>query len=162
MAKSNVTIDSSQITKLFNSFNQETQKEIMMKGLKEGAKYLQSKTQQTLVSKFPKASSTKGKANRTMYEGVTIKPIKVMTEVDVSVMGNYLNIFFEGGTKERYRKVRYVDNKGKTRVSKEKKGGYTGKLKALNFFADTRQQEENNVIKTIEDEIGKQINKLFK
>ena len=150
MAKSNVTIDSSQVTNLFNSLNQETQKEIMMKGLKQGAKYLQSKTQEALVRKFPKAQSTKGKANRTMYEGVTIKPIKVMTEVDVSIMSNYLNIFFEGGTDERYRKVRYQD----------KKGGYTGKLTALNFFADTRQQEENNVIKTIEDEIGKQINKL--
>ena len=162
MAKSNVTIDSSQVTNLFNSLNQETQKEIMMKGLKQGAKYLQSKTQETLVRKFPKAQSTKGKANRTMYEGVTIKPIKVMTEVDVSIMSNYLNIFFEGGTDERYRKVRYQDKKGKTRVSKDKKGGYTGRLKALNFFAETRQQEENNVIKTIEDEIGKQINKLVK
>lgn len=158
----NVTIDSSQIESLFDSLNQDTQKQIMMKGLREGAKYLQSKTQQTLVRKFPKASSAKGKANNTMVEGVYIKPIKAMTEVDVSVMGNYLNIFFESGTKERYRKVRYTDSKGKTRVSKDKKGGYTGKLKPLNFFKETREQEENNVISIIIDDISKQLDKLQK
>lgn len=159
---SNITIDTTQIKQLFNNLNQEKQKEIMMSGLKKGAKYLKEETQKTLLSKFPKAKTAKRKANRTMYEGVYIKPKKDYTEVDVSVMGNYLNIFFEGGTKERYRKVRYTDSKGKTRVSKSQKGGYTGKVGALNFFAETRQKESDNVINKIEEEIGKQINKLIK
>lgn len=158
----NVTIDFTGVEKLFDSLNSESQKEIMMKGLKEGAKYLQEKTRDTLLQKFPNAQSAKGKAHKTMVEGVYIKPIKYMTEVDVSVMGNYLNIFFEGGTEERYRKVRYKDNQGKTRVSKTQKGGYTGKLSPLNFFSTTRQREEDNVISTIKDEISKQIKKLTK
>lgn len=158
----NVTIDSSQVENLFDTLNQEIQKGIMMKGLKEGAKYLQKQTQQTLVQKFPKAQSAKGKANRTMVEGVYVKPKNYMTEVDVNVMGNYLNIFFEGGTDERYRKVRYKAKNGKNKIDHSKKGGYTGKITALNFFSTTRQREEDNVINTIQEEITKEISKLIK
>lgn len=158
----NVTIDTSQVINLFDSLNQETQKGIMMKGLKEGAKYLQKQTQQTLVQKFPKAQSAKGKANRTMVEGVYVKPKKIETEVDVNVMGNYLNIFFESGTDERYRKVRYKASNGRNKIDHSRKGGYTGKLKALNFFSTTRQREEDNVIDKIKEEITKELNKLIR
>ena len=161
MAK-NVTIDLSEINTLFNNLDKDSQKNMMMKALKEGAKYLQSETQKTLISKFPKAKTAKGKAKKTMVDGVYIKPQKAYTEVDVSVMGNYLNIFFEGGTKERYWKIRTKGSNGKTRVSKTSKGKYTGKVDGLNFFQDTRKRESENTMKIIEDAIGDELKKLNK
>lgn len=156
----NVTIDTSQIIELFDSLNLETQKDIMMKGLRKGAKYLQSKAQATLVRKFPKASSTQGKAKKTMVEGVTVRSNNAMTEVSVSVMSHYFNVFYESGTEERQLKKTHKKDKDHHRTYK--KGESRGKLKPLNFFKETREQQENNVISVITDEIGKEIQKLEK
>ena len=157
----NVTIDSSQIENLFDSINQEAQKQIMMKGLRKGAKYLQGKTQDTLVRKFPKARTTKGgDKKRTMYEGVTVRGNNAITEVSVSIMSHYFNVFYESGTDER--KLKRTHKKDANHHRTFKKGESRGKLKPLNFFKETREQEENNVISIIIDDIGKQLDKLQK
>ena len=161
MAK-NVTIDASQIIEFFNNLNQDKQKEIMLKALKNGATYLKEETQKTLSSKFPKAQSTKGKAKKTMYEGIYTKANKDLTEVKVSVMGNYLNIFFEGGTDKRYLKKEHKPTSESKLKRTLKKGEYRGEIKPLNFFQETRKRESDNVIKKIEDIIGKELDKLNK
>lgn len=157
-----ITINDSGVQNLLNDLSNFQKSEMLLKSVQKGAKYLKEKIQSSLVSKFPKAKTAKGKANRTMYEGIVIKTDKTMNEIIVKSTGNYLNPIFEGGTIERYRKVRYKDKKGRTRISKTQKGGYTGKIKPLNFFADARSKEEENTLNIIENEISKELNKLTK
>lgn len=158
----NVEIDSSQINKMFESLGQENQKKMMLKALKDGGNYLKEQTQKTLLSKFPKAKTAKGKGKKTMYEGIYTKVKKDYTEVDVSVMGSYLNIFFEGGTDKRYLRKDHKPKADSKLRRTLKKGEYRGELKPLNFFQDTRLKESDNVIKKIEDAIGDELKKLNK
>ena len=161
MAK-NVTINTSQISALFNNLSQDKQKEMMMKALKKGADYLKEQTQKTLLTKFPKAKDVKGKANKTMYEGVYIKPNKDYTEVLISIMGNYLNVFFESGTDKRYLKKDHKPTSESKLKRTLKKGEYRGEIKPLNFFQDTRKRESENVTNKITEIIGEELDKLNK
>lgn len=157
-----ITINDSNVQNLLNDLSNFEKSEMMIKCVQSGAKYLKEKIQTSLISKFPKAKTAKGKSNKTMYEGIVIKTDKALNEVTVKGTGNYLNPIFEGGTIERYRKIRYKDNKGRTRISKTQKGGYTGKIKPLKFFTDARNKEEQNTLNVIENEISKELNKLTK
>lgn len=158
----NVKIDSSSVEQMFDSLTDEKQKEILMKALKKGANYLQMKTKETLVNKFPKANTAKGKANKPMVQMIKVKEDKQASEVIVSIMKHYLNVWFEMGTTDRYRKIRYVNDKGKKRIRKDVKGGYTGKIKPLYFFTETQNSEEDNIINVIQQEVEKEIKDLNK
>lgn len=151
-----VSVDASNIERFLDSLNDETQKEILMKGLKKAAKLLQENTRSSLISKFPKSNTAKGKANKTMVEGVSVKANKDYTEVSVSVMNNYLNIFYENGTEKRFLKK---DNQGKKRTFK--KGEYRGQIKGLGFFMEARQQSETPMTNEIENTVFSEINKIF-
>ena len=154
----NVSIDSSQVAKLFDSLNTSVQKEIMMKGLAKGGKVLQSATKERLLQKMPKAQSAMGKSKKTMVDSIRMIKDKAYTELIVSIMSNYLTVFFEGGTDKRYLKK---DHKKDSKHHKTyKKGEYRGQIKPLNFFADARQQSEKQMIDAITEEIMKEINKL--
>lgn len=160
MSKSNVTIDSSQINQLFDSLNQDTQRQIMMKGLEKGGKVLQKATRQRLLQKMPVASRAIGASKKPMAESIRIIKDKDYSTVIVSIMKHYLNVFFEGGTDGRY--LRKEHRKDSKHHRTYKKGEYRGRIKPLNFFAEARKESENDIINAIEEEIIKQLNKLFR
>ncbi len=156
----NVTIDSSQIDKMFQSLRTSAQKEMMMKGLEKGGKVLQSATKERLLQKMPIASTAKGKAKKPMVDSVKVIKDKAYTEVIVSIMSNYLNVFFEGGTDERY--LKKTGKKDSKHHKTYKKGEYRGRIKPLNFFADARKMNEDKMIDAIETTIIDEINKIDK
>ncbi len=154
----NVTIDSSQVKKLFDNLNSDFQKQILMKGLEKGGKALQSATKERLLQKMPKAQSTKGRANKTMVDSIKVIKDNAYSKIIVSIMSHYLNVFFEQGTDGRYLKKHHKKDKDHHRTYK--KGEYRGKIKPLHFFADARQQNERDVISAIETTIIDELNKL--
>lgn len=156
----NVTIDASQVNKLFDNLNSDVQKQILMKGLEKGGKALQSATKERLLQKMPQAQSAMGKAKKTMVDSIKVIKDKAYTKVIISIMSHYLNVFFEQGTDGRYLKKTHPKDKDHHRTYK--KGEYRGKLKPLHFFADARQQNERDVISAIETTIIDELNKLNK
>lgn len=170
------TIDSTQITNLFDNLNKEIKGGLLQKGLLKGGKVLQQKTREVMLQKMPNASTAKGNNKKPMTESIRVINDRQMNEVIVSIMSNYLNIFFESGTKERYLKrtgakdrergyqsgdKRYLYRK-KGKEGRYKSGEYRGKIKPLNFFRDARNQSENDIIRAIEEEVMNQLNKIFK
>lgn len=172
----NSTIDSKEITKLLDSLNNEIKGDLLQKGLFKGGKVLQQKTREVMVQRMPNATTAKGNNKKPMADSIKVKNDKQMNEVIVSIMSNYLNVFFEQGTKERYLKrtgakdrergyqrgdKRYLYRK-QGKEGRYKSGEYRGKIKALNFFRDARTQSENDIINAIEEEVMKHLNKIFK
>lgn len=162
MSRNNVEIDTKQLDRIFDTLNDETQKTILLKGLKKGGDTLKKNTEETMLQKVPFASYAKGKANITMAEGVNVRTNKDYCEVKISIRGNYLNVFFEMGTDERYRKLRGVKPNSKTYRKDNTKSGYTGKVEGYHFFKSARENSDDEMINEIENVVRKEINKLFK
>ena len=152
----NIT-DSSQVDKLLDNLAKENRNRIIFNALKEGAKVLKEQTIQQLASKV--RSNTPNKWNgKTMAQGVTVKADKGISEVMVSIMGDFRLKFFENGTKERYtlgRKNNYLAS------HTLKKGRYTGAIKATHFFRQARENEEP-IDQAIKNSLDKQLKDLDK
>lgn len=151
-------IDRSIIDDKFNNLVSRLQQEIMMKALQAGGKALQQYTQQSLISKFAKATTAKGKGKRTMVEDVHIITDKAMNEVIVSVM-NYLTKWYEMGTGERYLKEDHP--KDQQHHKTYKKGESRGHLTGLHYFREAREQHADDVIDVICKVVAEELKNEF-
>lgn len=161
MSKFKCEIDTTKVEELFNNLSDEIHDTILIKGLKKGGDKLKENTQQIMLQKVPFASTAKGKANKTMVDAIKVFKDKDYNEIAVSIMSNYLNIFFEMGTDERYRKLRGTKPNGKTYRKDNTQNGYTGKVSGYHFFKDARENNDD-VIEAIQQSIIKDINKLIR
>lgn len=157
----NVEIDSSKLYMLFDNLETEIQTNILKKGLNAGGKLLAENTKQIMLQKVPFASTAKGGAKKPMSESVRVINDRDYNEVIVSIMSNYLNIFFEKGTDDRYRKIRGTKPNGRTYRKDNVKNGYTGKAGGYFFFKEAREND-SEIIDRISETIIKELNKLFK
>ena len=153
-------IDTTKIESLLSELSDDIHNEILMKGLKKGGDKLKENTQQIMLQKVPFAGYAKGYANKTMVEGVRVIKDRDYNEIIVSIMKNYLNIFFENGTTERYRKLRGVKPNGKTYRKDNTQNGYTGKVEGYHFFKEAREND-SDVIEAIKETIINEINKVY-
>lgn len=152
-------LDRSVIDKKLESLIGRKQDIIKLKALAEGGKQLRDFARQTLVKKFPKANSAKGKSKRTMSDGIHVITDKQTKEVIVSIMKNYLNIWFELGTENRY--LKDIHPKDDTHHKTYKKGEFRGKISPLHFFRDARESHSDEVIQTIESVILEELKNEF-
>ena len=152
----NIT-DSSQVDKLLDNLGKENRNRIIFNALKEGAKVLKEQTLQQLASKVK--SNTPNRWNgKTMAQGVTVKADKGISEVMVSIMGDFRLKIFENGTKERYTKPQKNNYLASHKL---KKGRYTGAIKATHFFRQARENEEP-IDEAIKNSLDKQLKDLDK
>lgn len=156
----NIT-DSSQVDKLLDNLGSENRNKIIFNALKEGAKVLKEQTLQQLTSKV--RSNTPNRWNgKTMAQGVTIKADKGISEVMVSIMGDFRLKFFENGTKERYTKPQKNNYLASHQLKKgSEKGRYTGSIKATHFFRQARENEAP-IDEAIKNSLDKQLKDLDK
>lgn len=154
----NIT-DSSQVDKLLDNLGKDNRNKIIFNALKEGAKVLKEQTLQQLASKV--RSNTPNRWNgKTMAQGVTVKADKGISEVMVSIMGDFRLKFFENGTKERYTKPQKNNYLASHKLKKgSEKGRYTGAIKATHFFRQARENEEP-IDEAIKNSLDKQLNDL--
>lgn len=102
----------------------------------------------------------------TLYQGIRIFTWKNLPAATVQIYGNtsvndgtWRLRFFEGGTKERYHKIRSKPENGRKRgkvVSKK----YLGKIQPTWFFRDAIAQTQSQVEKTIESVINKKMSDI--
>lgn len=155
----NIT-DSSQVDKLLEKLGSEN-RTIIFNALKEGAKVLKEQTLQQLASKV--RSNTPNRWNgKTMASGVRLKADKGISEVMVSIMGDFRLKFIENGTKERYTKPQknnYLDSH--TLKKGTEKSRYTGSIKATHFFRQARENEAP-IDEAIKSSLDKQLKDLDK
>lgn len=161
MSKKSKNIDTSKLEKLFDELDEKIQTEILIKGLKAGGNKLAENTREIMLQKVSFSSTAKGGAKKPMAESVKVITDKNYNEVIVSLMSNYLNIFFEKGTDKRYRKIRGVGANGKRYRKDNTKSGYTGKIDGYYFFKEAREDNEE-VVDKIRETINKQLIKLMK
>lgn len=151
-------IDTTQLDKIFENLSEENRNKAMINSLKEGANVLKENTQQNLIKKLGSGATSTVKYKKPMTEGIGITAEKDYLEVVVSILRDFRLKWFEMGTKERYRKIRGINSKGKKYVKHDEKGGYTGFITGTHFFKEARENTspiEEAIIRAMEAEINK-------
>lgn len=123
------------IEEMFPQLSEQERRRILMKALTAGAMELKQKTVSLFKERVPGASNE-------MLQGVRLKKNNAYTEVDVHIMGEYKNKWFEKGTAAR----------------KTKKGYNRGRIEGKYFFRDARQDTtsvENKVMDSIKNSLDR-------
>lgn len=116
----------------------ETRRQIILEGLKSGAKVLQKNTQELFKSRMGTGALHFSRfIKKPFYEGVKVIVDKAYNETIVSILSDYRMRFYEKGTKDR----------------KTKKGYRRGQLQSLHFFKDARSNSENEIDNAINSSI---------
>lgn len=156
----NIT-DSSQVDKLLDNLGKENRNKIIFNALKEGAKVLKEQTQQ-MASKYVRTNTPNKWNGKTMAQGVTVKADKGISEVMVSIMGDFRLKFFENGTDKRYNSPKNNTYLASHKLKKgSEKGRYTGKITATHFFRQARENEAP-IDEAIKNSLDKQLKDLDK
>lgn len=147
--------------KLFDKLKDKISKETTQKALTAGGMALRDAARGRLLKKMPQAATAKGRErNATMIEGIRVSKNKSSDRaaVNVYILGNYLNRWFELGTQERKlkRSLKKDDNHRKF-----KKGESRGKISGLHFFQEAREADIDKVRAVIFEVIKKEIGKIF-
>lgn len=154
-----VKIDARQVDAMLQRLNKNAVDDCVFEGVRAVSNALKADTQKTLLSRMPAAKSTK-KTSKPMSEGVQNKHRRDYLESTVHILGDYRLKWVEGGTVDRFTGKRNVYDKvtggftGTRRTIAKRRGGkknvvrYTGRMKAINFFADTRQSLDTDDIMT--------------
>ena len=120
----------------------------------KGLNVIKKQTKSNLRASFPAAFHKSPYYTDTISEGVmsSVQPRGQEMLGKVHVLGKktttsqtYKLRFFEGGTKERYKKT----------------GEYAGKIEARNFFSNAVESTSNDVENAMQDEFEKQMNKIL-
>jgi hypothetical protein len=109
---------------------------IIYKALVAGGKELYKGTKNNLRRKM-------GETSNSLMKGVRYKAKKSNMLVQVDILGDYRLKWFEKGTKDRYTR---------------RKHAYRGRIKALSFFKQAR--EDSSVINKILSTLDKELKKL--
>lgn len=160
---SDVTIEYDELVKMLNSLDSETVDKILLTSTKVAADELRDETKQILLQKLPAAANGK-KYGKPMTKGVISKSDKDYVLSYVSIMREFKLKWFEMGTGERYRKIRYsgTDKRGRQRkvLRKDNTKASTGKIKALDFFKQAREQYGNQVVDDMQEAIIKSLERI--
>ena len=162
----NVEISAKDVFKMIDKLKTEVSSDIMMKALTIGGMVLRDSAKERLLKKMPKAQSAKGREkDTTMLEGIRVSKNESGGYVNVYILGNYLNSWFELGTDDRYLKRGHqfkrknITRTGKYRQFKRKE--YRGRLSALHFFREAREQEMSAVMDKIIEIVDRSIEKII-
>lgn len=124
--------------------------------IRKGVSLIQKETKKNIRSRLPAARNQSIYYDDTMIEGARYSVIEEGQEIigkahvmgtRRSTSGTYRLRFFEGGTQERIQK---------------RTGRSTGKIDALNFFADARNAKEGEAIRVIDQAWDDEIEILLK
>ena len=97
-----VTVDASQVLRMFSELNSRQQKNVYKNALRKAGRILQKETKTQLRSVVGKAINHKNRWNgKTLGNGVKMKVDKEATEAKVHIMGDFRLKFFELGTTTR-------------------------------------------------------------
>lgn len=156
-----VKTDSTQVDNLLSKLSDDDfKRDILIDGLKAGAKVLQENAQSNFRARVSGATHHSPYIKKPFFRGVKMKVDKDYTEVIVSIMSDFRMKFFEKGTKERQTKGRKIVGKESFhRLKREGKGHKTGHITATNFFRDARSQE-GDINNAIEQSITRALNNL--
>ncbi len=152
-----VEISAKDVFKMIDRLKDKVDKDIMMTALTVGGMVLRDSARERLLKKLPKASSAVGreKDNVTMLEGIRVSKNEAGGYVNVYILGNYLNKWFETGTDDRFLKRNHKEHRT------YKKGEYRGRLSALRFFRDSQEQDMSKVMDKIIELVDKGIDKTI-
>lgn len=155
-----VNWDTSALNSILDNLSEDNRRLAMLSALRAGGKVLQQTTKENLKTKLGSgATSTSDRNKKPMESGVRLIVDKDYNEVIVSIMKDYRLKWFEMGSDQRYLKKDHPkDEKHRKTLHK---GEYRGRIAALNFFSEARQQD-GPVCDAIVTELAKQINKLMK
>lgn len=131
------------VERALGDFAKNVREKAMFAAVKEGGKELLQKTKETAIKNIgPGATSTRS-WNKSIVDNFTIYFEPWYIESIVSVMPGFGHIY-EKGTTDRF----------------TEKGAYRGKIKAYNFFKETRETQQDAVLNTIMNVLDKEINQL--
>lgn len=160
---SDVTIEYGEVVDMLNKLNGDTLNGILLTASKDAADALRDKTKEILLRKLP-AAAHKGRYNKTMVQGVQSKSDKDYTLSYVTIMREFRLRFFEQGTTERFRKTRYSgkDKAGRNRkvLRKDNTNASTGKITALDFFKEAREQYADQICDDMQGSIIKSLERI--
>jgi hypothetical protein len=149
-------VNNKQVLDIFAELDKKMRKKTLVNVLRKSANILKKQTISNLKSSVHNIDS-KDKYNNTLRKGVKVSVAKNNEEVKVHILGNYKLKFFELGTKPRF--IKKIKNKS---LKKEK---YVGQIKPIYFFKQAKQQTEQQVFDSIDENLTaiiKQINEKYK
>lgn len=160
---SDLTIEYDELVKMLNRLDTETVDKILLTATKEAADTLRDATKTILLQKLPAAAEGK-KYGKPMVKGVISKSDKDYTLSYVSIMREFKLKFFEQGTDNRFRKIRYSgkDKRGRDRkvLRKNNTNAPTGKITALDFFKEARERYADSVVDDMQSAIIKSLERI--
>ena len=166
-----IRIDDRAILEKLESLRKPEVANIVLAALEKGGALIQAETKSQLKSFLgPGATSTRH-WNKPMLSGILNIVDEGYMEVRVSLYGIFRLKFFEMGTKDRkLRRTGAKDHsRGRTKGDKRylyrksgkenfyRAGTSRGRIKALNFFQNAREKEENRAMEVIKDELTKRL-----
>ena len=156
-----VEISAKDVFKMIDTLKDKVSDEILMKALTVGGMVLRDSAKDKLLKKLPKASSAGGreKDNITMTEGIRVSKNESGGYVNVYILGNYLNRWFESGTDDR--QLKRTNKADGNHHRTYKKGENRGRLSALHFFREAREQDMSKVMDKIKDIVDRGIENVI-
>lgn len=141
-----VTVDSSQVLRMFSELNSRQQKNVYKNALRKAGRILQKETKTQLRSVVGKAINHKNRWNgKTLGNGVKMKVDKEATEAKVHIMGDFRLKFFELGTTTRQLR---------------KNGANRGRMKAAHFFKTAKDKTEHAIFDNINQMVEESITRI--
>lgn len=143
-----VTVDASQVLRMFSELNSRQQKNVYKNALRKAGRILQKETKTQLRSVVGKAINHKNRWNgKTLGNGVKMKVDKEATEAKVHIMGDFRLKFFELGTTTRQLR---------------KNGANRGRMKAAHFFKTAKDKTEHAIFDNINQMVEESITRISK
>jgi len=141
-----VTVDASQVLRMFSELNSRQQKNVYKNALRKAGRILQKETKTQLRSVVGKAINHKNRWNgKTLGNGVKMKVDKEATEAKVHIMGDFRLKFFELGTTTRQLR---------------KNGANRGRMKAAHFFKTAKDKTERAIFDNINQMVEESITRI--
>ena len=141
-----VTVDASQVLRMFSELNSRQQKNVYKNALRKAGRILQKETKTQLRSVVGKAINHKNRWNgKTLGNGVKMKVDKEATEAKVHIMGDFRLKFFELGTTTRQLR---------------KNGANRGRMKAAHFFKTAKDKTEHAIFDNINQMVEESITRI--
>lgn len=143
-----VTVDASQVLRMFRELNSRQQKNVYKNALRKAGRILQKEAKTQLKSVVGKSINHKNRWNgKTLGNGVKMKVDKEATEAKVHIMGDFRLKFFELGTTTRQLR---------------KNGANRGRMKAAHFFKTAKDKTERTIFDNINQMVEESITRISK
>lgn len=166
-----VTIDTSQVERLFAGLRGKDQRKAMIDTLRSSGKILQKATEIEFKSKINISGLRinyvkNGKAKRKWLRVATLKIDTKEPSAKVHIMADFRAKFFEMGTKKRRTKGNKITGsywQGKRKYLKRTgQGGNRGSITAGHYFAKAQRNTEREIFGNMANEMTRAIIKIAK